>query len=270
MVRLLSNSSIRVDFLSAIIFKTHLTYTPSDTRQNEIPVYDPLHSPLISPSFFFNQPAQGDDLSSEAFRTLNMMQQLTASFENLFNSHTPPISGSTRMNDLFQNLQPPSRPNSPPRSSSFSSVHSPTKSPASSVATALSSVSSLSSMSSLAGQHIEHIRENINEAIHLAGWVYYRALVCNVRFDDEANLEDARNLKDCIEATALTGWIDFPGALLWVLLVATAALRTQPEGFVVSGHLSTSTLSIGVRHWLPVRRMLEKFRLIEAMVDRNA
>lgn len=125
-------------------------------------------------------------------------------------------------------------------------------------------------MSSLVDQHNEYIKDNLNEAIRLAGWIYYRALVRNFRFDDEANLDDARKLRDCIEATALVGWTNYPGALLWVLLVATAALRAQPEGFIVSGHLSTSTLSIGVRQWLPVRRMLEKFRLIEAMVDRNA
>ena len=198
------------------------------------------------------------------------MQKLTKWFEELYANPGLPVLVTARMEASFENLQPAFSPNPLTRSSSSSSSSPAAPSPVTPTSGAASSPGSQSAASFQGGKDANHIKDCLSEAIRLAGWIYYRALIRNVRFDDEVNLEDARNLKFYIEATAITGWTELPGALLWVLLVAAAALRSQPEGFVVSGHLSTSTLCVGVRHWLPVRRMLEKFMLIEALVDQNA
>ena len=222
-------SLFRADFLSAIIFKTELIYTPVDNRQQQHPTYEPLKSPLVSPGLFSAQPEQSD-LSAEAIRILNNMHKLTCMFEYLNNNAVTPVFDPSTMEASFKHLQPSSSP----------------------------------------CRRTNYISDNLHESLRLTGWIYYRALVCNVPFSDNANLEDAVRLKITIEATVLTGWIDIPGALLWVLLVGTAALRGKPEGFVVSGHLSTSALCVGVRHWLPVRRMLEKFVVLEKMVEENA
>ena len=253
--------------MSAIIYNTGLTYTTSDNSKIEPQVDDILSSPL-NPSSVFGKLTERGGLSTEAVLTLNNMQQLTNLFEDFHANSNLGVFGSSGMENFARILQPPSMHYSYEQSSSSSS--SPIeRSMSRSLSAASSSPGSQSSASSSGNTNSYQMKEYLDEAIRLAGWIYYRTLVRNIQFDNEANLEDARKLKFYLDATAITGWVDQPGPLLWVLLVATATLRSQPEGFTISGHLSTSVLCIGVRNWMPVRRMLEKFMLIERLVEQN-
>lgn len=259
---------LRADFVSAIIYNTGLTYTPSGTREFGLHIDEYLKSPLNPSSVFIDQPERGD-FSTEAFHTLAHMQQLSNLFEDFHATSSLGVFGLNGMENFARILQPSSIPYSYEQSNSSSSSPIEPSMTRSFSATA-SSPGSQSSASYPGSRAANHLKEYLDEAIRLAGWIFYRTLVRNIHFDNEANLEDARKLKHYLDATAVTGWTEQPGPLLWVLLVATAALRSQPEGFTVSGHLSTTVLCVGVRNWMPVRRLLEKFMLIERLVEQNA
>ena len=107
------------------------------------------------------------------------------------------------------------------------------------------------------------------EACRLAALIYTRAILHNIPFGSPANSQIAQHLKFSLAGSILNGWNDIPGVLLWILLVGTAADRTDGGDAFFAGHLSTTS-----RCLLPllynVQKFLKKFHWIESVVDDRA
>lgn len=111
--------------------------------------------------------------------------------------------------------------------------------------------------------------DHIYEACQLAALIYLRALLHNVTFGSPVNSRITHNLKASLASSILYGWNDIPGVLLWILLVGTAADRSNSEDAFFAGHLS-STAQCLVPFLRNVQKILKKFYWIENVVDERA
>ena len=109
----------------------------------------------------------------------------------------------------------------------------------------------------------------VREACRLAGLIYFRALFHNIPFSSSQNTVIMQGLKAALENSILSGWNGAPGLLLWVLLVGTAAARSNGEENFFAGHLSTTCFCL-VTHWYDVQQILATFLRMERMVERLA
>ena len=116
----------------------------------------------------------------------------------------------------------------------------------------------------------DSIDDKMHQCLWLAGRIYTRTLTNDIPFGHPSNLATLGLLRKSLKPTLLGGWRDLPGALLWVLLVGTAAERDCREGNFLAGCLSSTCLYIGFRHWDAVRDILERFMAIEDKVDERA
>ena len=111
---------------------------------------------------------------------------------------------------------------------------------------------------------------DLEESCRLASLIYFSALVDNIPFNSHLNKSTLDRLGKTIERSVLGGWNQAPGLLLWVLLVGTVAEREREDDMFFAGHLSTTCLCVGVRHFEDVRNMLVKFIWIQRMVQERA
>lgn len=109
----------------------------------------------------------------------------------------------------------------------------------------------------------------VREACRLAGLIYFRALFHNIPFSSSHNAVIMQGLKAALENSILSGWNGAPGLLLWVLLVGTAAARSNRDENFFAGHLSTTCFCL-VTHWHDVQQILAMFWRMERMVERLA
>lgn len=109
----------------------------------------------------------------------------------------------------------------------------------------------------------------IYEACRLAGLIYFRALYYNIPFTSQENAIFMQDLRTSIQATITEGWNGVPGALIWTLLVGTAAGRSNADDMFLSGHLSTTCISL-VPFGHDIAQLLKQFLLLERLVDEKA
>lgn len=109
----------------------------------------------------------------------------------------------------------------------------------------------------------------IYEACRLAGLIYFRALYYNIPFTSQENTIFMQDLRASIQATITEGWKGVPGALIWALLVGTAAGRSNADDMFLSGHLSTTCISL-VPFGHDIAQLLKHFLLLERLVDEKA
>ena len=114
------------------------------------------------------------------------------------------------------------------------------------------------------------VEEKMSEALHITSRMYVLALVHDVPFGHPNNRRALQILQQLVESTILVGWTDLPGALLWVLLVGTAAERDLGEGNIIAGYLSAICNYVGFRHWDAVREILITFLAVEDKLDGRA
>lgn len=108
-----------------------------------------------------------------------------------------------------------------------------------------------------------------HEACRLAGLIYFRALYQNIPFASSENTELMQALRTSLETIFVDGWNGVPGVLLWVLLVGTAAERTNTADVFLAGHLSISCLSL-VTLGHDVSEILMRFLWLEKAVEGKA
>ena len=111
------------------------------------------------------------------------------------------------------------------------------------------------------------VEQRMDRVLHLAAAIYGLALAYNRPFGHPENRKPLRLLQKLIESTILVGWKDLPGALLWALLVGTAAERDSGEEKIITRYLANICLYVGVRHWDAVKEILTKFLAIEDLLD---
>lgn len=109
----------------------------------------------------------------------------------------------------------------------------------------------------------------IYEACRLAGLIYFRALYHSIPFTSQENTIFMQDLRTSVQATITEGWNGVPGALIWALLVGTAAGRSNADDMFFSGHLSTTCISL-VPSGHDIAQLLKQFLLLERLVDEKA
>lgn len=98
----------------------------------------------------------------------------------------------------------------------------------------------LLSSSGFPTRQLEATRQRRNllfEACRLAALIYFDALYHLRPFGNAANFKTLQSLRVTVEKTILCDWDQYPGVLIWVLAVGTAAERGSPEA-VIAEHLS--------------------------------
>lgn len=122
------------------------------------------------------------------------------------------------------------------------------------------------------GLHLESAvsrNDLIYEACRLAGLIYFRALYHNIPFTSPENTIFTQDLQASLQTTITEGWNGVPGALIWVLVVGTAAKRSDTDVVFLAGHLSTTCISL-VPFGHDVAQLLKQFLLLERLVDEKA
>lgn len=109
----------------------------------------------------------------------------------------------------------------------------------------------------------------IYEACRLAGLIYFRALYYNIPFASPENTVFMQDLRKSLQTTITEGWNGVPGALIWALLVGTAAERSDADEVFLAGHLSTTCISL-VPFGHDIAHLLKKFLLLERLVEEKA
>ncbi|KAK3172394.1 hypothetical protein OEA41_005715 [Lepraria neglecta] len=219
------------DYVGAIIFKTKLLYVPADVRPVQEP---PRRSPSISQTSPLLSPGESYQLSEGSSLLQNLSQLLTEmqTLTSLFETH----HGDASLHDTGITTA------LTPANESFYSDYCQETS----------------------------INYQMYQSLYLAGLIYTRALSRDIPFGHPTNLSNMLLLRETLEPTLLVGWRDLPGALLWVLLVGTAAEREGGEGNALAVNLSSTCNCIGFRHWDTVREILQRFMAIEKKVDERA
>ena len=221
----------RCDYVGAIIFKTKLLYVPADVRPLQEP---PPRSPSISQTSPLLSPRESYQPSEDSSLLQNLSQLLSKmqTLTSLFETH----HGDASLHDTGITAA------LIPANESFYSDDCRETS----------------------------INYRMYESLYLASIIYTRALSRDIPFGHPTNLSNMLLLREALEPTLLVGWRDLPGALLWVLLVGTAAEREGGEGNALAVNLSSTCNCIGFRHWDTVREILQRFMAIEKKVDERA
>ncbi|KAL8821925.1 MAG: hypothetical protein Q9191_007212 [Dirinaria sp. TL-2023a] len=111
---------------------------------------------------------------------------------------------------------------------------------------------------------------DLEESCRLASLIYFSAMVDNIPFNSHLHMSTLDRLQKTVGRSVLGGWNHAPGLLLWVLLVGTAAERRRDKDMFFAGHLCTTCLCVGIRHFGDVRNMLVKFLWIEKTIRARA
>ena len=221
----------RCDYVGAIIFKTKLLYIPADVRPVQEP---PRRSSSISQTSPLLSPGESYQPSEGSSLLQNLSQLLSEmqTLTSLFETHL----GDASLHD-----------------------------------TGITAALTPANESFYSGDcQKTSINYQMYQSLYLAGLIYTRALSHDIPFGHPTNLSNMLLLRETLEPTLLVGWRDLPGALLWVLLVGTAAEREGGEGNSLAVNLSSTCNCIGFRHWDTVREILQRFMAIEKKLDERA
>ena len=122
------------------------------------------------------------------------------------------------------------------------------------------------------GLHLESAvsrNDPIYEACRLAGLIYFRALYHNIAFASPENTVFMQGLRASLQTTIAEGWNGVPGALIWALLVGTAAERSDADDVFLAGHLSTMCISL-VPFGHNIAQLLKRFLLLERLAEEKS